>query len=333
MRKLKKSFFSIEFAKLLTCKSEMSRSEEVRFVFLLVCFHFVSRAFCRLFRILKPMHFMLLFGLSILLFLMKPRSIGQQFGVFLEDGFLFLMISFFSRHVLVLAYLFHLLLSLCWCFPVLFSSYIICVPQNASLQYVVIFDRSFMNTHILRPYSGDDFITMNGRCVSIHGRNVLTKTGFLEPRQARILMEELHYNAQNKSFRILLLDIPLEGQYPPQCKAGAVPVCMLCALLFRFSFISLMSTLLCAFLVFSLLSQYRHDSCTAIVDPIESRMIGPAIHKLLETIASRNENETAGEAAVAAFYRSLNEFASEFNGSYCLIQQFLDHCVSKVGGI
>ena len=80
-------------------------------------------------------------------------------------------------------------------------------------------------THILQesPFFKGDYCTANKKTVEIE-RNIITtktgienyvfilpSTGFSEPREVRILFEELFYNKQYKPFRVICVECPLEG--------------------------------------------------------------------------------------------------------------------------
>lgn len=110
-------------------------------------------------------------------------------------------------------------------------SYVIALPVNEALKDVNI-DQVLVNSHILMPskllkmhftplqvgYSADD-IEMDGKWLIIHPTRQptsgATNDGEQSVRKIRILAEEIGYNSENKPYRLLLIDKPLDDGRRP----------------------------------------------------------------------------------------------------------------------
>lgn len=95
------------------------------------------------------------------------------------------------------------------------NCYLICVPQAPSIVGMDL-TQQFIEMHIMRPspYFQGMYYSFNDsdKEIEIEGDKVLTRNGFQATnRSIRILFEELFYNKQYNSFRVLCLEMPLEG--------------------------------------------------------------------------------------------------------------------------
>jgi hypothetical protein len=75
---------------------------------------------------------------------------------------------------------------------------------------------TYAESHVLRPspYFRDEYLTANERTVLLADGCLHTRDGFPEKRQARVLGEELHYNADFQPFKLWSLDGVLDGDPP-----------------------------------------------------------------------------------------------------------------------
>ena len=81
--------------------------------------------------------------------------------------------------------------------------------------------RAGTESHVLRPspYFQDEYVTANERTATVVNGTVTTGEGFPERRVARILFEELHYNADYQPFKIWVIDAVLDGDPPARSVA------------------------------------------------------------------------------------------------------------------
>ena len=98
------------------------------------------------------------------------------------------------------------------------KSLIFCIPKNAIAQEIhsdlQVGDilNYVMRPHISSPESGCQvYHTLTKRKVEIKERTLYLKQGFPEARTVRILFEETFYNEQDKSYQVLCIDQPFEG--------------------------------------------------------------------------------------------------------------------------
>eukprot|EP00051_Salpingoeca_urceolata_P018786 m.266864 g.266864 ORF g.266864 m.266864 type:complete len:507 (-) comp19280_c2_seq7:3351-4871(-) len=91
------------------------------------------------------------------------------------------------------------------------SRYVICVPRAPSIGGV--FSRDDVEAHILMPTAEPAvFKTANKKSVHLEGMQITTGTGFKEQRKSRIMFEESFYNSRDESYRVLCIEIPLQGE-------------------------------------------------------------------------------------------------------------------------
>ncbi|KAL6046849.1 Ankyrin repeat domain-containing protein 27 [Balamuthia mandrillaris] len=93
------------------------------------------------------------------------------------------------------------------------NCYLLCVPQQVSLRGLNNLDEEFVKTHILKPSPlfKEQYVTLNGKEISLENNSLSTKSGFEDQRTVRILFEEMFYNNQSQSFQVLCLESPLIG--------------------------------------------------------------------------------------------------------------------------
>jgi len=92
------------------------------------------------------------------------------------------------------------------------NCFLICIPSAVSCSGLLI-TKDLIESHIFQPspFFRGEFFSLNKRTVDIEDSLVITKTGYSEKKRVRILFEELFYNKQYKSFRVLCVENPLEG--------------------------------------------------------------------------------------------------------------------------
>lgn len=90
------------------------------------------------------------------------------------------------------------------------NNWIICVPHSKSIKSLSLNGEIF-KSHILHssPYFKEEFVTLNGQCVTVKDGVINTKTGFAHSCKAYILSEELFYNQDFKSFTVYSISAPL----------------------------------------------------------------------------------------------------------------------------
>ncbi|CAG8478801.1 11062_t:CDS:2 [Ambispora leptoticha] len=90
---------------------------------------------------------------------------------------------------------------------------VVCVPHSRSITGLKM-TRAFIETHSLTPspYFQGQFLSVNGKVVSIERNVIKAISGFKEERTVRILGEELVYSENYKSIQVLILEKPLEGE-------------------------------------------------------------------------------------------------------------------------
>ncbi|CAJ0759709.1 11714_t:CDS:2 [Entrophospora sp. SA101] len=91
---------------------------------------------------------------------------------------------------------------------------IICVPHSKSILGLRM-SKNFIESHsfIPSPYFQGQFQSINDKVMIIENNHVKTLKGFKEERIIRILSDELVYNEAYKSVQVLVLEMPLEGEW------------------------------------------------------------------------------------------------------------------------
>lgn len=94
------------------------------------------------------------------------------------------------------------------------NCYIVCVPHSRAAKALGEVNKDIIETHILQPsrlFQGQ-YTTLNNKGIVFgHDKKIMTGEGFAAKRTVNILFEEVFYNRQAKSFRVLCIDRPLEG--------------------------------------------------------------------------------------------------------------------------
>jgi len=90
----------------------------------------------------------------------------------------------------------------------------VCVPQSSVTTGMKI-TQDTIESHILQPspYFQGEYITLNQKTVNIEDNNIKISDDYGETRKAKILFEEVFYNKDDRSFKVLCLNIPLVGNY------------------------------------------------------------------------------------------------------------------------
>jgi len=95
------------------------------------------------------------------------------------------------------------------------NQWVICVPHSNSItEDELPITQAFAEMHVLAPspYFACEYETMNKRQCEVEDSTITTGKGFAEPgREVTILNEEVFYNRDYKSHRVLIIDCPLEG--------------------------------------------------------------------------------------------------------------------------
>eukprot|EP01113_Clastostelium_recurvatum_P044360 TRINITY_DN7481_c0_g1_i6.p1 TRINITY_DN7481_c0_g1~~TRINITY_DN7481_c0_g1_i6.p1 ORF type:complete len:605 (-),score=135.72 TRINITY_DN7481_c0_g1_i6:14-1795(-) len=100
------------------------------------------------------------------------------------------------------------------------QGWFVLVPQRNSID-VSSLTQEAIEAHVVQPspYFQGEYVTANGRALSIEKGVVSTGEGFSTGASATILFEELFYNRDYKSFRVVCISAPLVGASPrPRAK-------------------------------------------------------------------------------------------------------------------
>lgn len=102
------------------------------------------------------------------------------------------------------------------------KSLLICIPKSAIAQEIHSdLQVGDILNYVLKPYitspeSGCQvYQTLTKRKIEIKEKTLYLKQGFPEARTVHILFEETFYNEQDKSYQVLCIDQPFEGN--PSC--------------------------------------------------------------------------------------------------------------------
>lgn len=95
------------------------------------------------------------------------------------------------------------------------EGYLVLVPTNESIRKTKI-TKDFVNCHVLRqsPYFKEEFITLDGKIVDVREKVVICKSGFSHNRVISVMFEELYYDDNLDSYKILRITFPLIGKVP-----------------------------------------------------------------------------------------------------------------------
>ncbi|XP_013410574.1 ankyrin repeat domain-containing protein 27 isoform X2 [Lingula anatina] len=93
------------------------------------------------------------------------------------------------------------------------NRYMICVPRTGHSSSKYLYTEEDYRNHILIPVDDTPgtFKTANDKEVTIQSGVITTGQGFKDVRNAHILFEETYFNDHDESFRVLCIDIALEG--------------------------------------------------------------------------------------------------------------------------
>ena len=102
------------------------------------------------------------------------------------------------------------------------KSLLICIPKNAIAQEIHsdMQDGDFLN-YVLKPVNSSPgsgvkvYQTLSKKRIEVRGMSLYLRQGFSQPRNIGILFEETFYNLNDKSYPVICIDQPFEGNENP----------------------------------------------------------------------------------------------------------------------
>ena len=192
----------------------------------------------------------------------------------------------------------------------------VCVPSSDSLKLCKL-TVDFLSTHILlATEEADSYQTRNGKTVLFSAGRVVCQTGFPRPRTVMVIYEELYYDEDFNTIKILRTNFPLEGKIP----------------LAYYKNVATAASVDLHILNARTLPEHQSLLCRLSLSPSAAAALPSSFspEQALANIGLAPSPAFAPLPTLPGVFISLARFIASFNTSYVLVKGFVDHAGTKV---